>query len=156
MAKSFACRLHSCSISDSLIRIFRAIDRVLQVLQSQGQARELGEVCHEVGYRVGPNWLIPDVSISHAGQTEDKYLEGAPALAIEVISKSNPAEMMQRKVMLYMEYQGREAWLCYPRNKSVVVYRGRTAVEVQGTLTSDILPGLSIDLAEVFAGREQR
>jgi Uma2 family endonuclease len=110
----------------------------------------LGEVCHEFGYRVGPHWLIPDVSITHAGQAEDKYLEGAPALAVEVISGRNTAEMMQRKVTLYMKYGGREAWLFYPRARLVTVHRGRTAVQMEGTLTSELLPVVAIDLAEIF------
>ncbi len=60
------------------LRLFRTLERALLDLQAQGHARELGEVFCETGYRVGPNWLIPDVSITHAGQAEDKYLEGAP------------------------------------------------------------------------------
>jgi Uma2 family endonuclease len=135
------------------MRFYEALKQVLVALHAQGQARELGEVCHEFGYRVGPHWLIPDVSITHAQQAEDKYLEGAPALAVEIISKRNTAEIMHRKVTLYMEYGGREAWLCYPRSQRVTLYRGRTAEEIEGTLTSELLPGLSIDLREIFGTR---
>ena len=56
------------------------------------------------------NRLLEDIirelhgrGLTHAGQREDDYLEGAPAFAIEVISKANTAEMMQRKVKLYLE-----------------------------------------------------
>ncbi len=131
-------------------RIWRTLEHALLDLQAQGRASELGEVCHEFGYRVGPHWLIPDVSITHAGQAEDKYLEGAPALAVEVISRRNTAKIMQRKVTLYMKYGGREAWLFYPRTRLVTIHRGRTAVEMEGTLTSELLPGVAIDLAEIF------
>jgi len=134
------------------LRLFRTLERALLDLQARGSAPELGEVFCETGYRVGPHWLIPDVSITHAGQAEDKYLEGAPALAVEVMSRRNTAKIMQRKVTLYMQYGGREAWLFYPRTRLVTIHRGRTAVEMEGTLTSELLPGVAIDLAEIFGG----
>jgi Uma2 family endonuclease len=132
------------------MRVYETVKRALLDLQAQGHARELGEVFCEAGYRMGPHWLIPDVSVTHAGQAEDKYLLGAPALAVEVISRRNTAEIMQRKVALYMEHGGREAWLFYPRPRLVAVHRGRMAVEMEGTLTSELLPGVAIDLAEIF------
>lgn len=103
------------------MRIFKIVDSALGMLQGKGQARDLGEVFVEAGYLIGANWVIPDVSITHARQTENKYLEGAPALAVEVISKANTAEMMQRKIKLYMQNGAREAWLFYPRALSVTV-----------------------------------
>jgi len=133
-----------------VMRVYKILDGGLEMLHGKGQARDLGEVFVETGYLIGANWLIPDVSITHARQTENKYLEGAPALAIEVISKTNTAEMMQRKIQLYMQNGAREAWLFYPRAQSVAVYRGRTAKEVEGTLTSELLPGVSIGLSEVY------
>jgi Uma2 family endonuclease len=131
-------------------RLFKMLDAVLQQLHSQGQALDLGEVFIETGYHIGDNWLIPDVSITHAGQAENKYLEGAPALAIEVMSRRNTAEMMQRKVRIYLDNGAREVWLLYRRPATVAVYRGRTSVEIEAILTSELLPGISIDLAEVF------
>jgi Uma2 family endonuclease len=133
-----------------VMRLYKILDGAMGMLQGSGQARDLGEVFVETGYLIGSNWVIPDLSITHAGQTENKYLEGAPALAVELISKANTAEMMQRKVRLYMEGGAREAWLFYPRAKSVTVYRGRTATEVEGTFISELLPGVSIDLSGVY------
>src|SRR5476649_2436197 len=101
-----------------VMRVYKILDAALGMLQGKGQARDLGEVFVETGYLIGANWLIPDVSITHARQTENKYLEGAPALAVEVISKANTAEMMQRKIQLYMQNGAREAWLFYPDRKS--------------------------------------
>src|SRR5437588_9617028 len=67
-----------------VMRLYRIFDDALQMLKGKGQAGKLGEVFAETGYLIGPNWLIPDVSISHTGQPEGKYLDGAPALAVEV------------------------------------------------------------------------
>jgi Uma2 family endonuclease len=132
------------------MRLYHILYDALRMLQGQGQARDLGEIFVETGYLIGANWVIPDLSITHARQTENKYLEGAPALAVEVISKANTAEMMQRKIQLFMQNGAREAWLFYPRAQSVTVYRGRTSMEVEGTLTSQLLPGVSIDLTAVY------
>jgi Uma2 family endonuclease len=90
------------------------------------------------------------VSVSHAGQAKDKFLKGAPALAIEVMSRRNTAEMTQRKARIYLENGAREVWLLYRRPATVEVCRDKTSVEIQDTLTSELLPGVSIDLAEVF------
>jgi len=72
-----------------------------------------------------------------------------------VMSRRNTAEMMQRKVRIYIENGAREVWLLYRRPATVAVYRGKTSVEVEGTLTSELLPGVSIDLAEVFGNAER-
>ena len=134
--------------------LFRILDDTMRILRDKGLVRDLGEVFSETGYLVGSNWVTPDVSITHAGQREGDYLEGAPALVIEVISKSNTAEMMQRKVKLYLENGAREVWVFYPRTESVSMHRGKTSIEVEGTLTSELLPGVSIDLSEVFGAQK--
>jgi len=132
------------------LRLYRILDDALRMLHGKGPAGGLGEVFAETGYLIGPNWLIPDVSISHTGQPEGKYLDGAPALAVEVISKANTAERMQRKVRIYIEGGAREVWLIYPNAGSVSVYRGKTAREAEGVLTSELLPGVSIDLSAIL------
>jgi Uma2 family endonuclease len=70
------------------------------------------------------------------------------------MSRRNTAEMMQRKVRIYIENGAREVWLLYRRPATVAVYRGRASVEIEGALTSELLPGVSIDLAEVFGHPE--
>lgn len=132
-------------------RILFLLERELRALQEKGLCRDLGEAMIETGYHMGNTWLIPDVSITHAAQTVGKYAEGAPALAIEVISESNTARAMHRKVRKYFANGCREAWVFYPETASVVVHNGKTAVEREGQLTSDLLPGISIDLAQIFA-----
>ena len=62
--------------------------------------------------------------------------------------------MMQRKVRIYIENGAREVWLLYRRTATVAVCRGKTSVEIEGALASELLPGVSIDLAEVFGRSE--
>jgi len=133
------------------LAIYEALRDLVRAIEARNEAGTLGRVWHETGYRIAGNWLTPDVSISHAGQPRLQYLEGAPALAVEVISKSNTADEMHLKVMCYLDNGAREVWLVYPRTRSVSIYRGKIAVEVEGTLTSELLPGVSIDLSQIFA-----
>jgi Uma2 family endonuclease len=134
--------------------LYHILEDTVRMLTDKGLIGDLGEVFSEMGYLIGSNWVTPDVSITHAGQPEADYLEGAPALAIEIISKSNTAEMMQRKVKLYLENGAKEVWAFYPRTESVSVHRGKTSVVVEGTLTSELLPGVSIDRSEVFGAQK--
>ena len=134
--------------------LYDLLKAALATLRARSEAREIGEVFHEAGYRVGTGWLIPDVSISHSGQPEGDYLEGAPALAVEVISDANTARLMNRKVKLYLEHGAREVWLVYP-GESVWIYRGRTAEQADGAIRSDLLPGMALDLTQLFQQAEQ-
>jgi Uma2 family endonuclease len=111
----------------------------------------LGVVYIEAGYKIGRNnWLQPDVSITRRGQPETDYLEGAPALAIEVISESNTADQMQRKVKLYLANGAQEVWVVYPKTRSVWVFQEGRAAEFRGVLRSGIGGGMEIDLERIF------
>ena len=93
--------------------------------------------------------MIPDVSIAHTGQSEQKFLLGAPALAIEVFSQSDTASVPNRRVKKYLENGAIEVWLVYPETATVSIYRGKTA-EVEGALSSELLPGEAIGLSKIF------
>jgi Uma2 family endonuclease len=115
------------------------------------QRAGFGEVYLEMGYRFGQHsWLVPDVSIEHPGQPGEDYLKGAPVLAIEIISKSNTADQMDRKVKTYLANGGQEVWVVYPKTRCVWVFSAGGAREFRGTLRSELLPGLEIDLEAVF------
>jgi Uma2 family endonuclease len=130
--------------------ILSLLHSTLKDLHAQGLARDLDEV-YIGGYHMGPHhWLRPDVSITHAGQPHDDHMLGAPALAVEVVAKRQTAWILRRKVEVYMENGGREAWLWYPRERVVVVHRGAISTQVQGKLTSELLPGVTIEIEELF------
>ena len=97
------------------------------------------------------SWLIPDVSVTHPSQPGDDYYEGAPLLAIEVVSPCNTAEQIHGKIEIYLANGAREVWVVYPQDAFRVGLPRRRCHVVKGSLTSELLPGLSIDLAQVFA-----
>ena len=83
---------------------------------------------------------------------------GAPDLAVEILSPSNTAIEMERKLNLYREAEIKEYWIADPKNKHIRVYRlanGRYEMEAYSagdTLRSAALPGLTISLSAVFEG----
>jgi Uma2 family endonuclease len=69
-------------------------------------------------------WLIPDVSVSWPDQgKKDGWFSGAPMIAIEIASRGNTAEELERKTTLYLEHGATEVWLIYPKTRTMVVSR---------------------------------
>jgi Uma2 family endonuclease len=125
-----------------------------QALAGPNRPPQLGRTYVEMGYKIGGNvWLQPDVSITHANQGRGDYLEGAPALAVEIVSESNRADHMDRKVKKYLSNGGLEVWVVYPKTRCVWVFRQGHAEEFCGVLRSEIIPGLTIDLDSLFSPR---
>jgi Uma2 family endonuclease len=134
-------------------RIYRALDTAIDEIHRRGQALELGEAFHEMGYQLAAEcWVQPDASISHAGQIEGKYIEGAPAIAVEVISPGNSAEDLDTKTALYFEFGAIEVWLVYPKTRHVDVHvPGRVqVVNADSAITTPLLPGFSMPVKEIL------
>jgi Uma2 family endonuclease len=97
-----------------------------------------------------PNQSVPEVSIP----------ECVPDLAVEILSIGNTLGEMSRKRREYFHAGVRLVWMVDPRERSVAVYRSITDFSVLGethTLTGeDVLPGLEIQLAELFAELDRR
>lgn len=135
-------------------QIFAWLREALAAAHGRGEASELGKVHHEMGYKLPGNaYVQPDVSITHAAQAHAKYLNDAPAIAIEVISESNTAREMEKKVELYFRYGAREVWRVYRDPVHIVVHlpdrTSRTVLE--GSLTTPLLPGFELRLADLEA-----
>lgn len=103
---------------------------------------------------------IPDISflswerLEGSGYPDEAAPLFAPDLAVEVLSRSNTAREMQRKLAEYFEAGVRLVWYIEPRAKTVTVYTSLEESTVLGeadTLTGgEVLPGLEIDLKELF------
>jgi Uma2 family endonuclease len=83
--------------------------RIHERLRPYAPDRLLGEVYMEAGFKLGDrHWVQPDVSLVSPEQDEagdpEGYFEGAPRLAIEVISAANTAESVDRKTEKYFAY----------------------------------------------------
>jgi Uma2 family endonuclease len=120
--------------------------------------RHIGEVYMGVGFKLGGrHWVQPDVSLVSPEQDQasdpEGYFEGAPRLAIEVISPANTAESVDRKIEKYFAYGGEEVWVFYPKTRRVWLYRRNepAAIEHKEVLTSTMFPDWKLNLSEVFA-----
>jgi len=134
-------------------RIYEVLNASLTEGHARADAMQLGKVYHEMGYQFpGDAYVVPDVSVTHADQPVNRYLVGAPALAIEVISSSNSAEDLATKTDLYFQHGAREVWLVYPKTRHVVVYADGVPriVRTNETLTTLLLPGLALSVAEIL------
>src|SRR3989442_13876076 len=103
--------------------------KIAHLLRDFVKRHSLGEVFTETGYllRTGP-WTVraPDVSFlcsARASQVQpDEYIHGAPDLAIEIVSASDTAAQMMRKVNQYLRFGGHTVWVIYPELQQVHVF----------------------------------
>jgi len=87
-----------------------------------------------------------------------RYFPLAPDLAVEVVSPSDVAQDVRRKVIDFLQAGTHLVWVIYPETQTVDVYRpGRDVrvVDAQGTLQGeDVLPGFELPLRDLFAAVE--
>ena len=101
----------------------------------------------------------PDISvICDPAKLGKEGCRGAPDVVVEILSPSNSGEEILRKFNLYLKAAVREYWVILPEAKAAQVfiyqdgkYLGASYAEGD-TVPSTVLEGLSIKLAEVFAG----
>jgi len=108
--------------------------------------------------------LAPDLAVTLAGnayQIVGGYFEGVPDIVVEVLSGDRRRDLV-RKRQLYAEAGVREFWIVDPRNDTATLlelsdgeYAERSALTVSDTLSTPLLPGLSIPLNDVFRHRQR-
>ncbi len=108
-----------------------------------------GRVVHQAGYRIGGGWLQPDASVLQPDQkVENGYAIGSPMLAIEVLSPSNMALQIDRKLALYFEEGAREVWVVNPKRRTMTVYRNTERIPIESSYASELF-GLTVDLTQM-------
>jgi Uma2 family endonuclease len=134
-------------------------DRVARLMGNFVEARKLGTVFLETGYQLTPETVrIPDVSFIPADRMRgidlDRRIQGAPALAVEVVSPADLAEELAQKVKQYLAAGAKAVWVFFPKTREVQVSRadGKSLVchEPETLEDPDLLPGFSLDLKTVF------
>jgi len=101
----------------------------------------------------------PDVAVILGDRQRE--LEGAkvipivPEIVVEVISPSETARMINRKLKQYFTAGVKEAWLVYPEAREVEIWTGPNppdqALTGAATLESPLLPGFALPLNDLFA-----
>lgn len=113
------------------------------------------------GFRmVGGNIRSPDVSVMRnerlpEGKSPIGFIDGAPDLAVEVISPSEKPTDILEKISEYFESGSQEVWLLFPERKQVHRYKANLEVEVlneNDILKGEpILPGFEVRVGDLFA-----
>ena len=106
------------------------------------------------------NWRMPDASLVRRARFPEKKIpvkaDFAPDVAFEILSPSDSPSQIQRKRLDYQQSEVIQVW--FGREKRVVelTYPDRPDRPLQyyredDTLTIDAVPGLSIDLKDLFS-----
>ena len=113
-------------------------------------------------FRLGPATVrAPDVCLVRRSSYEAMKvvrgaLVGTPDLAVEVVSPSDTAVDIDRKVAQYLQAGATAVWVFYPETRHVMIYRrsGETRMVSSGQTLDDpeLLPGFSVPVDEFFAG----
>jgi Uma2 family endonuclease len=122
----------------------------------------LGEVyASSTGFRLAPDLLLsPDISFASNARLKkiliapDKFLQGAPDLAIEVLSPSDRLQQVHRKLDRFFEHNTRLVWWLDWTKEQIHIYTPDSV----GALTrpadilsgGDVLPGFKSRLSRIF------
>ena len=108
--------------------------------------------------------LQPDICvICDPAKLDSRGCIGAPDLVVEILSPGNNTRDMKNKYEAYEEAEVKEYWVVSPQDQTFIVHtlvNGRfvlSPVKVAGdVVTSAALPGISIDLTDLFSNLESR
>lgn len=125
------------------------------------EAGPLAFVVTEAGFVLDedpPTVRRPDVGlVLRSGQPDGVpvgLFHRPPDLAVEVVSPSNTAAEIQRKVAEYVAAGTHAVWVAYPATRTVVVHRpdgtAQTVADDGVLELPDLAPDLRIPVAEVF------
>ena len=133
---------------------------IVTAFNNYSRHRGIGRARVETGYtlRQGPDTVRgPDVSFVFSPRVEGRgsgFPVGAPDIAVEVVSPSNTAADVTRKVAEYLAAGSQRVWVVYPAGRRVVIHRADGSVLSYGgddvITDEELLPGFSLPLSEIF------
>lgn len=126
------------------------------------RSHRLGEVFNsDTGFIIGrdPDTVrAPDVAFVLAehlpeGGLPEGFIPFAPDLAVEVVSPTDRWSAVEDKVQAYLKAGVRELWIIDPHHKAIQIVHDeetRRVVHQEETLTSELFPGFSLVLKDLF------
>jgi Uma2 family endonuclease len=98
--------------------------------------------------------FAPDVCISTLERlsTLERIFPGAPEIAIEVVSPSDTAKHLKRKVDAHLAGGAQSVWIVFPEARSVQVFRRDSLNELKPdqAIEDPLLPGFSSPVSAFF------
>jgi Uma2 family endonuclease len=141
----------------------RIIMRLARSLDLYVETKRLGAVClSNMGYWMkNGNLRCPDLSFISSERLKkldpdfDRFFQGAPELAVEVLSPSDSLSQTKEKAREYCESGCRLVWIINPENATVLTM-DPTGKEVEltakDTLTGErVVPGFSLPVSRLFS-----
>ncbi len=131
------------------------------ILSRHVRKNKLGKVVGgDAGFRLSDRTVLaPDVAFVRKERVEavrsKSFANGAPDLAVEIVSPTDGIRQTTRKVKQYLAAGCHTVWVVYPESKKVVVFEASGAERTvrAGDLLEapGLLPGFSVKVAELFA-----
>jgi Uma2 family endonuclease len=138
----------------------KIVSRLVTVLEGYLRQNRAGELYLDVDVLFGDQVVSPDLVIilkDRLSIVQETNISGAPDLVVEVLSPSTAKYDRKEKSQLYYAGGVQEYWLVDPSLQLVEVFvRGekdwnRSGIYDEGeTLVSPLLPGLEIELKNIF------
>lgn len=124
--------------------------------------KKLGLVGSEIGFilRRNPDTVrAPDIAFVAAERVSainrERYFEGAPDLAVEVVSPGDKMSDVQQKIREYLSAGARLVWVIDPGSRTVTAYypagNARIYAADEPVPGDDVLPGFSFHPSELFS-----
>lgn len=123
------------------------------------RSKHLGIVLEKMDFHLGPHTVRnPDVSFVSTDHLKTVDLDrapidGAPALAVEVVSPADTVRDMARKTDQYLNAGSSVVWIVHPDLRMVEVHTAggvRKVREPEDLSEDSLLPGFSLSLKYVF------
>jgi Uma2 family endonuclease len=120
-------------------------------------SRGLGRVYTESGYRLTPHTVRgPDVSFVRTSrlQDPDEYFDGAPDLAVEIVSPGDDASDLREKIKQYLDAGTSVVWVVYPRSRQIDIHTPDKTIRrlgVEDMLEAPkLLPGFQLSVSAIL------
>ena len=128
-----------------------------RLLGMHAEERRLGLVVTEQEYDFGGNAYGPDVSFVSASKRpllnmDLRVQRLVPDLAIEIVSQNDTFEKLMKKARRYRKCGTKEVWIFDTEGREAVVLADnrRVILEAKDQFQSDLIPGFSIRLNDLF------
>ena len=101
--------------------------------------------------------MLPKQKRIEKNKLDSRGCYGAPDIIVEILSPGNSKKDTQNKFELYRESGVQEYWIVVPLFEYIVVYSlqngkyiGSKPYGTGETITSSVLPGISIEVKDIF------
>jgi len=138
------------------------ISELLTLLNTHVRKNKLGKILDgQTGFRMQSGDLYsPDISFMSAPRwlahkaTKSVFIQGAPDLAVEVLSPSDTTDAIETKIAQYFENGTRLLWVINLYSRTAIEYRNaqptRLIKKDEPLDGLDVVPGFTLPLQEIF------